>query len=292
MRAHEASYPVDQAHGLRQLFAARRSMALAVVSNPQMAHGGLLLERLCTAVAESGRRVLLIDAGERSPAARDLAAVDLAVCVERLSDGVGYLAARGLAMRHVDARGGTGDMLDAIAAADPGSDVLVLHASAPDLCRAFAAHSRWRHGNADSMPVRPILLADDRPGSVTHAFAAMKWLVQRGQLWVHDLLLAVGRGSPRAQAIPTQLAGCADRFVGAMLGHTACIDPSTPATDPTPSSLARLVALQLAPAAGHERTPHLQSPFTAGGAVPAPSWGPSPHPIPTPARTRHAHPEH
>lgn len=193
MRSNDSPFPNDQAHGLRQLFSGRRTHALAVVSNPHQAHGGLLLERLCTAIVDRGHRVLLIDAGERSPMAGELAAVDLSACVERLSAGVGYLAGRGLALHHVDARGGTGGMLDAASQADPQADVLILHAPASDLCRAFAAHSRWRTANAASMPVRPILLADDRPASVTHAFGAMKWLVQRGQLWVHDLMLSVSR---------------------------------------------------------------------------------------------------
>ncbi len=283
MRAPDSRSPVDQAHGLRRLFAGSRPLPLAVVSNPQVDQGGLLLERLCTALGDAGRRVLVIDAGERSPAVRDLAAVDLAACVEPLSDQVSYLAARGLSLRHVDARGGTGGMLDAVAQAAPQADVLLVHASASDLARLFSAHSAWRAGADGHSALRPILLADDRPASVTHAYAAMKWLVQRGNLWVHDLLLAVSRGSPRAQAIPHQMAGCADRFVGALLGNTAWIDPATPATAATPSALAALVAAHL----------HGQplSPSAASHPAAAPRT-PDRRPAPPPTRTRHAHPEH
>lgn len=284
MRAPDSRSPVDQAQGLRRLFASARPLPLAVVSNPQVAQGGLLLERLCTALGDAGRRVVVIDAGERSPAVRDLAAVDLAGCVEPLSDRVSYLAARGLSLRHVDARGGTGGMLDAVAEAAPEVDVLLVHASASDLARVFSPHSAWRCGADGQSLLRPILLADDRPASVTHAYAAMKWLVQRSGLWAHDLLLAVGRGSPRAQAIPHQLAGCADRFVGALLGHTAWIDPATPATAPTPPSLATLVGAQL--------EGQTLFPSDARRTPDATLRTPDRRPAPTPTRTRHAHPEH
>lgn len=284
MRASDPRSPLDQAHGLRRLFAGSRPMPLAVVSNPQLSQGGLLLERLCTALGDTGRHVLVVDAGERSPAVRDLAAVDLSGCVEALSDRVSYLAARGLAMRHVDARGGTGAMLDAVVAAAPQAEVLLVHASASDLARLFCAHSAWRAGADGHTPVRPILLADDRPASVTQAYASLKWLVQRGNLWVHDLLLAVSRASPRAQAIPHQLAGCADRFVGAMLGHTAWIDPATPATAPSPAALMRLVEAQMDGHAPATPAPRLAS--HAAHRMPVPT------PTPSLTRTRHAHPEH
>ena len=284
MRAPDTRSPLDQADGLRRLFAGSRPMPLAVVSNPQISQGGLLLERLCTAIGDTGRHVLVIDAGERSPALRDLAAVDLAACIEPLSDRVSYLAARGLGLRHVDARGGTGGMLDAAAAAAPYAEVLLVHASASDLARTFSAHSAWRAGADGHSPVRPILLADDRPASVTHAYVALKWLVQRGNLWVHDLLLAVSRGSPRAQAIPHQLADCADRFVGALLSQTAWVDPATPATAPTPSALADLVHAQL-----EGQTSNSPADRSAGLSI---HRTPMRQPTPSPTRTRHAHPEH
>ena len=42
--------PVDQAAGLRRLFAARSPRFVPVVSNPFLAFGGVLIERLCSAV--------------------------------------------------------------------------------------------------------------------------------------------------------------------------------------------------------------------------------------------------
>jgi flagellar biosynthesis protein FlhG len=267
----------DQADGLRRLFtdgSARRTQAMAVVSNPNVADGGLMLERLCSALGEASRKVLVIDAAERSPAPRDLAAVDLAACVEPLSRQVSYLAARGLVMRHVDSRGGAGGLLDAVARAAPQADVLLLHATASDLSRVFAAHSPWRRvasaTDGEDALIRPILMADDHPTSVTHAYAAMKWLARRGGLWTCDLMLAVSPRSPRARAIPGQLADCADRFIGALLCQVACVDPDQSATAPAPASLHQLVAAQLDPSR----------------AAPAAALL-----APTPTRTRHAFPE-
>jgi hypothetical protein len=278
MRSFDPSIPsvLDQADGLRRLFTegpGRRTQALAVVSNPHGVDGGLMLERLCSTLVDARRNVLVIDAAERSPVPRDLAAVDLAACVEPLSARVSYLAARGLVMRHVDSRGGAGGLLDAVARAAPHADVLMLHATASDLARVFATHSPWRHvaasGEGDAL-IRPILLADDHPNSVTHAYASMKWLARRGGLWTSDLLLAVSPRSPRARAIPGQLAECADRFIGALLCQVACVDPDEPATAPAPKSLHSLVAAQLDP----------------GLATPAAELL-----APTPTRTRHAFPE-
>ncbi len=263
-------------------------MPLAVVSNPHISDGGLMLERLCSAFGELGRHVLVIDAAERSPMVRELATVDLAACIEPLSRNVSYLAARGLALRHVDARGGAGGLLDTVSRAAPQADVLLMHAPATDLCRVFAPHSPWRLGGPEGdTPLRPILLADDHPTSVTHAYAGMKWLARRGGLWVDDLLLAVSPRSPRAAAIPHQLADCADRFVGALLGSVACVDPDMPATAPPPPALHELVLAQLDPTRlswASQGTAAFHSPESARAAS-------RPHPAPTPTRTRHAFPE-
>ena len=76
--------------------------------------------------------------------------------------------------------------LQRVAEAAPQCDVVLVHASASDLCRLFAR-------SPDVERVRPLLLADDRPASVTHAYAAMKLLAQRAGLVVHDLLLGARR---------------------------------------------------------------------------------------------------
>ncbi len=41
---------------------------MPVVSNPHMAFGGVLLERLCTALAEHGLHTLVVDAVASAPA--------------------------------------------------------------------------------------------------------------------------------------------------------------------------------------------------------------------------------
>jgi flagellar biosynthesis protein FlhG len=228
-----SSMPLDQADGLRRLFAHAQVRFVPVVSNPHMAFGGVMLERLCSGFAEQGSHTLVIDAGENAPAPNEMAHVDLAECIETLSHEVSYLAARGLPLRYVDAQGSTTGFLDAVSRAAPGADVVLVHASATDLCRLFMRHDT----RAESMTrPRPLLLADDRPVSVTHAYAAMKLLTQRGGLLVHDLLLSAAPSSPRAERIAMQIATCADDFLGAVLRDWMQVDPaSDPRTASTPA---------------------------------------------------------
>ena len=130
--------------------------------------------------------------------------LDLSEGIERLSPQVSYLAARGLPIRHVDATGSTAPFLRAVLEAAPECDVVLMHASASDLCRMFA---RTIQGDAEvAVTPRPLLLADDRPASVTHAYAAMKLLTQRAGLVVHDLLLGAAPQSPRSERIAMQIA--------------------------------------------------------------------------------------
>jgi hypothetical protein len=240
--------PLDQADGLRRLFAHSRVCLVPVVSNPNVAFGGVMLERLCTAFAEHGKHTLVIDAAERASAHAEMALLELAECIERLSPQVSYLAARGLPLRFVDASGSTAPFLHAVIDAAPQCDVLLVHASASELCRLFA---RSAEAARDGGPAcRPLLMADDRPASVTHAYAAMKLLTQRAGLVVHDLLLGAAKQSPRSERIAMQLATCADDFLGAVLRDWVRVDPACdPAEAPTPE-LRRLVREQLKSALG------------------------------------------
>lgn len=224
----DSSYPADQAHGLRQMFAHARVRFVPVVANPHVAFGGVMLERLCTAFGEQASQVLVIDASERAPAPKEMAPLDLSECVETLSPQVAYLAARGLPVRYVDATGSTASFLEAAADAAPQADLVLVHATESDLCRLFARSE-----------VRPLLLADDRPSSVTHAYAAMKLLTQRAGLMVFDLLLCASPSSPRAERIAMQLATCADDFLGAVLRDWLQIDPASDAREPPTSALRR-----------------------------------------------------
>ncbi len=187
--------PHDQADGLRRLFAHAQARFLPVVSNPHMAFGGVMLERLCTALAALGRHTLVVDAGERAPQPREWSALELADGVEALSADVAYLAARGLPLRFVDSQGSTFELPAGcrrrLAAQ---ADVVLVHASAVDLSRMFAQADRSRCA-------APLVLADERPVSVTHAYAAIKLLSQRGRQPVCDLLLSAADASPRAERI-------------------------------------------------------------------------------------------
>jgi len=244
--------PLDQADGLRRLFASARVCFVPVVSNPNVAFGGVMLERLCTAFAEHGKHTLVIDAGERANEASEMALLDLAECIEPLSGQVSYLAARGLPLRFVDAAGSTASLLRAVTDATPHCDVVLVHASASELCRLFARGAGLStDGHADGRAnCRPLLMADDRPASVTHAYAAMKLLTQRAGLVVHDLLLGCAPQSPRAERIAMQIATCADDFLGAVLRDWVRIDPACDATEAPTIELRRLVREQLATALG------------------------------------------
>jgi flagellar biosynthesis protein FlhG len=242
--------PLDQAQGLRRLFAHARPTFMPVVSNPNVAFGGVMLERLCTALAEQGRHTLVVDASERASVHAEMALLDLAECIEPLSERVSYLVARGLPLKFVDSTGSSGAFLTALAEAAPQCDVVLVHAPASDLGRLFARHHEIR-------PVRPLLLADDRPASVTHAYAAMKLLTQRAGLLVHDLLLGASAHSPRAERIAMQVATCADDFLGAVLRDWVQIDPACDATEAPTPALRRLVReqLRLADAAAADADP-------------------------------------
>ncbi len=227
--------PQDQADGLRRLFAGRRRAVLPLVANPHVAFGGQVLDRLAATLAQMQRQVLVLDAAASSPPPPELAAVDLALCVESVSPRIGYLPAGGLATAFVDTRGSAEGLIDAAQRAAPSCDVIVVHADAPDLVRIFRRR-----------PARPVLLGADHPESIKHAYAGAKLLALRGQMPTFDLLLATPPNSPRAEAIVKSLAGCVEGFLGGLLQHHARIDPAGDADGPADPALAALLAAQLA----------------------------------------------
>ena len=230
-----AGAPLDQAHGLRRLFAGRARHVLPLAANPHVAFSGVVLDRLAAVLAALGHEVLVVDASSMSPPPHELAAVELAACIERLAPGVSYLPARGLPRAHVDTRGSAAGFIDALQQAAPMADVILLHADGVDLARIFKRRA-----------VRPVLLGADHPESIKHAYANIKLLVQRCSLMSFDLLLAAAPSSPRAVSIAESLAGCADNFLGATLLNTALIDPAGDPTEPADDALAALLAAQLA----------------------------------------------
>lgn len=226
--------PLDQADGLRRLFAGRGSRVLALVANPHVAFGGLVLDRVAAVLAALGREVLVVDAADSSPAAHELARLDLAAGIERVAPRVAYLPARGLPLAHVDTRGSSAAFIDALQAAAPDAEVLLLHADAVDLARLLKRRA-----------LRPLLLGADHPESIKHAYASCKLLVQRCSLMSYDLLLAASKLSPRATDIAASLGSCADGFLGAALRGWALIDPAGDPAEAADEALARLLSAQL-----------------------------------------------
>jgi flagellar biosynthesis protein FlhG len=251
---------LDQADGLRRLFGGARVRHVAVAGNAEAALGGVLLERLTAAFAAMGRHTLIVDAAGGSPAAHELSWVDLAACIERLSPEVSYLAARGLPLRHVDTRGCADGLLAKLADAAPQADVVLVHADAGDLSRLFMRR-----------PIRPVLLAADAPASLTEAYAALKLLAMRNGWLSFDLLLAVGVGSPRGERIASQLASCADRFLGAALHDWAVVDPTDDGLRSPDGVLMRVAAALLEPPDGPALPPY-DHPVRAGAPMRQPAW--------------------
>jgi flagellar biosynthesis protein FlhG len=217
--AHAPTPWPDQADGLRRLFAASRMQFIAVAANPDVAFAGLALERLARALDDGQRPVLVVDAARGAP--QEMAALDLAACIERIDERLSYLAARGLPMRCVDARGSCASFLDALVDAMPEAGAVIVHAPSAELGRIFAQRT-----------VRALLVAADHPGSVTSAYADLKLLAQRFGMVAFDLLLLAAAHSPRTPRIAEHFALTADRFTGAALHDWAAIDPAAPAELP------------------------------------------------------------
>ena len=235
-----ARMPLDQADGLRRLFAGRRAELLPICANPHVAFSAGVLDRLAAVLAAQGRDVLVVDAAGTSPLPHELAAVDLAACIEPIDTRVSYLPARGLPLAHVDTRGGAGGFIDALHQAAPQAEVIVLHADATDLARIL------KHREA-----RPLLLGADHPESIKHAYANAKMLARRCELMTYDLLLVCAPHSPRTAAIGRSLASCLENFLGALLCGAAVIDPAGELSDPPDSDLLQLLDAQSAGADEH-----------------------------------------
>lgn len=230
--------PRDQAHGLRQLFAGQTLCLLPLVHNPHVPGTGAVMERVCAALADRGLRTLVVDAADSASPAHQLATVDLVACIERLSPQVAYLAAGGLPMHYLDSRATLTGFIEALrsAAAAVQADAVLLHAGALDLRRMFAGAAP-----------RPLLLAGNRPDSLTHAYTAMKLLSQRLGALAYDLVVAGDVSPRRARRMGDRLADCADHFLGAALRQVAVVDPLLPAQAPLTADLRALVADRMTP---------------------------------------------
>ena len=235
MTTRRNSPPTDQADGLRRMFAASRAVIVPVVANPHVEHHGAVLARLASVFAEKGLNTLVVDAADTAPEPGELAFIDLGACVEPLSPQLAYLAARGLPMQHVDTLGSCASFIPRMVNVVYDVDVVVIHAEARVLARMLGEQA-----------LRPVLLASGASESLTHAYAALKLLVQRLGLMSFDLVLptATGRGPTPAQ-IARRVSDCADRFLGAALHDSAAVDPAVPFGEASGPDLMRLASAQL-----------------------------------------------
>jgi flagellar biosynthesis protein FlhG len=233
--ANSGRMPLDQADGLRRMFAGRRGHVLALAANPHVAFSGVVLDRLAAVLAGQGREVLVVDASAASPPPHELAGVDLAACVEAIAPRVSYLPARGLPLTYVDTRGSAAGFIVAVQQAAPQAEVVLLHADGVDLARVLKGRA-----------ARPLLIGADHPESIKHAYANAKLLVQRCGLMSFDLLLTAAPQSPRAPGIVASLGSCTEGFLGAVLRATAVIDPACDPYSAPDAALAALLAAQLA----------------------------------------------
>lgn len=234
LNAYPQRSPADQADGLRRLFAGSRQRIVPLVANPHVERTSVLLERLSSALAELGATTLVVDAADTSPEASEMAEIDLPACIEPLGSQVHYLAARGLPLRHVNARGSSEAWLAAVESAAPRADAIVLHANARDLVRLLGRR-----------PVRPVLMASLDGAGLTDAYTSMKLLAQRAGLLTFDLLADVQDGPRRALRVAERLAQTGDSFLGSVLRTFAGVDCSRPLDAPLETALIRLATEQL-----------------------------------------------
>jgi hypothetical protein len=241
MTRHRSPPPTDQADGLRRMFAAANAVIVPVVANPHVEHHGAVLARLAGVFAEQGLNTLVVDAADTAPEPGELAFIDLAECVELLSPQLSYLAARGLPMQHVDTHGSCASFIPRMMNVVQDVDVVVLHAEARVLARMLGQQE-----------LRPVLLASGAGESLTHAYAALKLLVQRLGLMSFDLVMpkvktgGAGRSrGPTTAQIAQRVSDCADRFLGAAMHDSATIDPDLAFGDAAGPDLMRLAAAQL-----------------------------------------------
>jgi hypothetical protein len=231
----------DQAAGLRRLFGSSRKRFVALVHNDQVTQGALVIDQLCLAATALGLHTLVIDAADSAPAPREMALIDLAGCIEPVSDDVSYLAARGLPIRHVDTRGRCGAFLEAIERAAPQADLFLVHANTTDLGRLFAPR-----------PLRPIIVAADAPSAMTEAYANLKRLALRPGWLAHDLLILADPNGPRTERLGESMAECAERFLGAAIHDCVVIDPNDQAQPAPDARLVQLLRAQLAHDLSHD----------------------------------------
>jgi hypothetical protein len=217
--------PGDQADGLRRLFSTRTVRFIPVVSNPFVAQESVLIRQVCAALEQLGLYTLVVDvcdhvrAPVREVGERCDAHVDLADRIQVLTDRTASLSARGLPARWTDTSGSTQAFLQAVIDAAPLSQAVVVHGSASELARMFG------RGELHLSRPRPIVICDEQPDAMTHAYAALKVLSQRADWLSHDLLVSAAAGSAGIRLVKDRLAQCAALFFGGVRHDSVDIDP-------------------------------------------------------------------
>ncbi|NML14897.1 flagellar biosynthesis protein [Azohydromonas caseinilytica] len=226
----------DQAAGLRRLFSGgTHQRHVAVAANPHVLSAGVLLERLTAALAAQGCHTLVVDAADNAPTPAPAVLEDPALGIERLSDALSYLGARGLPPRLAQTPRNAAQWLLQLAAATPQADVLLVHAGAAELSRFF-----------DGRALQPLVLAAEDADSLTHALASLRLLASRHHCTQFDLLLGTPVSSPQAARAARHLAGCARTRLGMGLREGVAVDPARDMPPgAVPAALARLAAALL-----------------------------------------------
>jgi hypothetical protein len=185
----------------------------------------VLIRQVCAALEQLGLYTLVVDvcdhvrAPVREVGERCDAHVDLADRIQVLTDRTASLSARGLPARWTDTSGSTQAFLQAVIDAAPLSQAVVVHGSASELARMFG------RGELHLSRPRPIVICDEQPDAMTHAYAALKVLSQRADWLSHDLLVSAAAGSAGIRLVKDRLAQCAALFFGGVRHDSVDIDP-------------------------------------------------------------------
>lgn len=213
---------LDQAHGLRRLFAHHTVHLVPVVSNPHAAGAHMLMEGLCHGLAAQGLHTLVVDAAPNpyttgvdvaQAVARDL---DLGQWIDELDTHTSVLAASPTIGYFADQTGAPALLFEALREAAPSADVILFHADAVVLSGLFA-HRR----------VRPLVMTTDDASSLTHAYAAMKILAQYGGLMQHSVVMDLPRQAMGLPLAASRLVKCVGDFLGGQAHLSAVTSTAT-----------------------------------------------------------------
>ncbi|HWP20418.1 MAG TPA: flagellar biosynthesis protein [Burkholderiaceae bacterium] len=202
---------IDQAHGLRRLFAHHTVHLVPVAANPFVPGSPLLLEGLCQGLAAQGQHTLVVEAAPAAQAAgvdvagaiaRDL---DLGQWIDEFDAHTCVLAATpGSLACFGENEGAAALLFEALREAAPSADVVLFHAEAAVLAGLFAGRR-----------VRPLVLSGDDAESLKHAYASIKVLAQYGGLVDHAVVMDCAQQAMGVPQAAVRLMRCAQDFLRA-----------------------------------------------------------------------------